>query len=70
MAEINFFVLSTEQYKHRKKIIKHTWGKNKNIIFYSDGDDIDTVKCSEKKTTLAQPKKLLIFLKKLKIIIY
>jgi hypothetical protein len=66
MAEINFFVLSTEQYKHRKKIIKHTWGKNKNIIFYSDGDDIDTVKCSEKKDYFSAAEKTINIFEKIK----
>lgn len=66
MSKINFFILSTEKYQHRKKIIKHTWGKNENIIFFSDGEDAETVKCSDKNDYFSASEKTINIFQKIK----
>lgn len=66
MSKINFFILSTEKYQHRKKIIKHTWGKDENIIFFSDGEDAETVKCSDKNDYFSASEKTINVFQKIK----
>jgi hypothetical protein len=48
MKNILYVILHGEIYKDRYKNIKETWGKNVDCIFYSDYDDKNVIKVSNR----------------------